>query len=87
MAAIKTAISIEEPLFEQAEAAAREMNISRSRLYALALEEYLRRRETRRLMESIDAAYADGPDPEEQALLRAMRRSHQQRLKAEAESW
>ncbi len=44
MASIKTAISLPESLFEQAEAIAREMKISRSAVVAIALEEFIRRR-------------------------------------------
>jgi hypothetical protein len=49
--------------------------------YALALEEFLRRRETRRLQASIDEAFGDGPDPEEQAAMRFMLRQHVRRTK------
>src|SRR5262245_38325477 len=38
MANIKTAISIPQPLFEQVEALTREMHISRSHLFTLAVE-------------------------------------------------
>ncbi len=51
MANIKTAISLPEPLFEQAEALAHEMNVSRSRLFSLALEDFIRRHENKQLIE------------------------------------
>ncbi len=68
---VKTAVSIQATLFEQAEAAAREMNISRSRLYNLALEEFLRHRENQELLRRLNEAYADDLDEEERAFLRA----------------
>ncbi len=71
---VKTAVSLEGPLFEQAEALAREMKISRSRLFALALEDFIRRYQNERLLEQLNAAYADGLDVEEQAVLNGMRR-------------
>jgi hypothetical protein len=87
MANIKTAISIQEPLFHEAEALAHEMKISRSRLFSLALEEFIRRQETRKLVESINAAYADGLDEDDQTMLRGMR-AHQRRvLEAEDAQW
>ena len=43
---VKTAISLPEDLFRLAEAAARKLKMSRSQLYATALEEYLERRKT-----------------------------------------
>ena len=76
MSSIKTAISIEKPLFEQADELAHTMKVSRSRVFALALEEYLRRIENRKLLAQINAAYADGLDASERKLLRAMRRTH-----------
>ncbi|HOG45206.1 MAG TPA: hypothetical protein PLJ35_10425 [Anaerolineae bacterium] len=83
MANVKTAVSIEEPLLERAEALAREMRVSRSRLFVLALEEYIRRRENRQLLDRINAAYEDGPDAIEQSLQRRMRRQHRQIVEGE----
>ena len=70
METVKTAISIQKPLFERAEELARKLKVSRSRLFALALEEYIRRQENQEMLERINAAYGDGPDPEEEAWLR-----------------
>lgn len=76
MKSIKTAISIRRALFEAAEDLARKMKVSRSRLFVLALEEYLRHQENRALLEKINAAYADEPDPSEQTLRRKSARHH-----------
>jgi predicted transcriptional regulator len=73
---VKTAISLNDALFREMEDLAREMSISRSRLVALALEEFLRRRQNRRLLEQIDAALAEGETPEERDIVRSMRRRH-----------
>lgn len=78
MANVKTAISLPESLFEQAEAVAGEMKVSRSRLMALALEEFIRHHQNRQLLEKINTAYEDPPDKEEQALHRHLRRQHRQ---------
>ena len=83
MANVKTAVSLDEPLFEQVEALARELKLSRSRLFALALQEFIRRHESQRLLERINAAYADAPDAEEEALLRGMLR-HQREVLEDA---
>lgn len=83
MPTVKTAVSIEESLFAQAEALAREMNTSRSRLFALALEEFVRSHRSRQIRERIDAAYAGAPDPAEQALQRRMRRQHKRIVEGE----
>ena len=83
MPVVKTAISLPKDLFERVEALANELQISRSHLFGLALEEYLRRHRNQRLLEQINAAHAEGPDPSEQALLRRMRRSHRHIVEGE----
>lgn len=66
MSNVKSAISLPESLFEEAEAIAEELKVSRSRLMALALEEFIRRHQNRQLLAKINAAYDDSPDEEEQ---------------------
>ena len=66
MTSVKTAISVQEALFEQAEKIAKEMKISRSRLFNLALDDFVLRYRNRELLKQINEAYADLPDPEEQ---------------------
>lgn len=85
---IKTAVSLERRLFDRGEKTAKQMNISRSRLYAQALDDYLRRKETQAMVESINAAYAYTPEDEESQFLRAAARQQFERLAAEeAEPW
>ncbi len=80
MTSIKTAISIEESLYEEVTALANAMKIPRSKLFALAMEEFLRRKKQHQLVESVNEAYADGLDESEQIMLEAMRH-HQGQLK------
>jgi metal-responsive CopG/Arc/MetJ family transcriptional regulator len=54
---MKTAISLPDELFKAAESLAGRLGVSRSRLYATALEEYLSRHQTRRVSERLDAVY------------------------------
>lgn len=82
MAQIKTAISIDERLFTQAEETARELNLTRSGLYARALAEFLRKRDQDRLTEQLNAVYDGTLDPEDEALLRKMQ-ARRLRLAAE----
>lgn len=78
MVNVKTAISLNESLFEQVNDLARELQISRSYLFARAVEEFIQRYENRQLLEALNAAYDDSPAPGEQALQREMRRRHRQ---------
>ncbi|NMG19765.1 ChpI protein [Brasilonema bromeliae] len=56
---MKTAISIPDNLFEAAESFAKQMGLSRSELYAIALQEYLQVHRCDRITEQLDAVYAD----------------------------
>jgi metal-responsive CopG/Arc/MetJ family transcriptional regulator len=83
MRSIKTAISIQESLFEQAENLAHKMKVSRSRLFVLALEDYISHQQNRELLAQINAVYADKPDVAEKALHRKMRRVHRRMVEGE----
>ena len=76
MAHVKTAVSLEEPLLKKADSLAREMNVSRSRLFAIAVEDFIHRRQNQELLEALNSAYSEMPDPDEQEQLMAMRRYH-----------
>jgi metal-responsive CopG/Arc/MetJ family transcriptional regulator len=76
MLAVKTAISIEKDLFDQAERIARSMKVSRSKLFVIALQDFIEHRKNKELLEQINAAYADEPDAAEEAVLRKSRRQH-----------
>ena len=80
---VKTAISIQKALFEQADRLARSLKVSRSRLFVLALEEYMRRQQNRELLAQINAAYADESQRAEQTLVRKARRSHRRIVEGE----
>lgn len=71
---VKTAISIREDLFAEVEQLAKELGVSRSQVFAMALEEFIVRRQNRQLLDALNRAYADEPTDEERALLQAMRR-------------
>lgn len=81
MGSIKTAISLEKPLFEQIEALAKEMKVSRSRLFVLAAQEFLDRHENRKLLEAINHAYDDMPYAAEDEFLAQMRDRHAEVVK------
>ncbi|MBD2147578.1 ribbon-helix-helix protein, CopG family [Sphaerospermopsis sp. FACHB-1194] len=73
MTSIKTAISIEQSLYDQVNELATAMKIPRSKLFAIAIEEYLHRQKQHQILESINEAYADGLDEPEQIMLEKMR--------------
>ncbi len=73
MTTIKTAISIEESLFQRVEALAAEMQIPRSRIFSIALESYFERYDTQKLIDILNEVYADGLTEEEKETMEAMR--------------
>jgi len=84
MGSIKTAISIDEPLFEQVENLAHELNISRSRIFAMAVTEFIQRHRNQQLLEAINAAYDDVPEISEESLQSKMR---SKQLKMVRDQW
>jgi len=71
---VKTAVSIDMNLFQEAEQAASELELSRSGLYARALAEFLHRREAKQIQEKVNAVLADVEDAEDLEFLSAARR-------------
>jgi metal-responsive CopG/Arc/MetJ family transcriptional regulator len=63
----KTAISIEKPLFEEIDALAEEMDVSRSYLFSLAAKEFIQRHKSQKLLEAINNAYKDSSDLDDEA--------------------
>jgi len=76
MTQVKTAISIQEILFEETENIAREMKIPRSQVVSLALQEFIQRYRNRKLLKEINAAYEVPATEDEVESLEKMR-SHQ----------
>ena len=85
MVTVKTAISIPEDLFEGLEAASKELKISRSQVFALAVKDFLRERENRRMLEQLNRVYGEEPDEEEREYLRRMKALYSKTL--EREEW
>jgi metal-responsive CopG/Arc/MetJ family transcriptional regulator len=76
---MKTAISLPDELFEAADALARKLGLTRSRLVAEALAEYVAKHRTSRITERLDAVYATQapvvPEPLRRAQRKVLRKS------------
>jgi metal-responsive CopG/Arc/MetJ family transcriptional regulator len=81
---MKTAISIEDDLLREADRAAGEMHLSRSRLFSVALREYLQRRRANEILQQLNRVYADGPSVEERRLTGKMKAKFRSTIK---EQW
>ena len=81
MPTAKTAISLDRKLLEEIDAVASETGQSRSRVLAEAAREYLRHRESRRLLDELNRAYSEdeGSGPEREL----RRRKHRELVEGE----
>ena len=72
---MKTAISLPDRLFTAADALARRLGMSRSQLYATAVEEYLAKHQAAKVTERLNAVYRTQPSRLDARLQRAERRA------------
>jgi metal-responsive CopG/Arc/MetJ family transcriptional regulator len=70
---MKTAISMDDSLMEQADQAARDLGLSRSGLITEALRNYLRQRARAHTTQQLNLAYADAPSPDERRVARRLK--------------
>jgi metal-responsive CopG/Arc/MetJ family transcriptional regulator len=70
---MKTAISIEDGLLREADETARLMGLSRSRLFALAVDDFLQHQRKERMLLQLNEVYAGGIEPTEKRLLNSIK--------------
>jgi metal-responsive CopG/Arc/MetJ family transcriptional regulator len=58
---MKVAVSVPDRVFEEAELVAKRLRVSRSRVYAQALEEFVKKHRGKSVRESLDAVYGREP--------------------------
>ena len=78
---MKTAVSVPDDLFRQAEVAARRLRVSRSKLYAAAIAEFLQRQQTGAVTGRLNEVYSRRPAKVDSGLHGAQLRS------LEKDSW
>lgn len=72
---MKTAISVSDRLFAAADVLARKLGVSRSRLYATALEEFVAKHQAAKVTERLNAVYGSQPSELDEGLGQAQRRA------------
>ncbi|MBU0462744.1 MAG: ribbon-helix-helix domain-containing protein [Proteobacteria bacterium] len=82
---VKTAISIQEELFKEVNRLARELNVSRSKLFVMAVQDYIKKHESQNLLFQINKAFSDLSDSDELKVHSKMRQKQAKNL--ESESW
>jgi predicted transcriptional regulator len=73
--AMKTAVSIPDPIYRRAEKAARQLGVSRSRLYSTAIAEYLQRHTDDQIVEQLNAIHGALQETLDPVLAEAQSRS------------
>ena len=72
---MKVTLSIPDDLFESAETLSKRLGVSRSRLYATALADYVAKHRGRKTTDRLNAVHGDTPERLDPAVQRAQRRS------------
>ena len=83
MVKVKTAISIDKTVFEQVNKLADELDVSRSHLFVLAVEEFIQRYENEQLIQQLNQAYDDLPLADEEQILQGMQPAHRKLVEGE----
>lgn len=70
---MKTAISIDDGLLREADETARRMGLSRSRLFSLAVGDFLRRQHREQMLLRLNEVYANEMEPAEKRVLKGIK--------------
>ncbi|MEA3544758.1 MAG: CopG family transcriptional regulator [Thermodesulfobacteriota bacterium] len=82
---VKTAISLQEELFKEVNRLAGELHVSRSKLFVMAVQDFIKKKESQNLLSQINNAFSDHPDSEEIKIKTIMRKKQTKNL--EREPW
>ena len=81
---MKTAISIEDDLFDEVERYAKEHHFKRSEVFAAALRVFFDQVKAREMLGALNEAYADKDSDEDSMRLKSAKKYHAKRLSREA---
>ncbi len=85
MPGVKTAISLGEELLVKVNRLADNLHVSRSKVFTLAVQDYLKKQENQYLLAQLNKAYEDFPNEEERGILKSMHVKRHNMI--EQESW
>ena len=84
MPGVKPEISLEENLFKQVNKLANDLHVSRSKLFSLAIKDYLKKQEGKKILAQLNVAYGDSLNKEEEVLAKAMQKKQRKIVGQEA---
>ena len=82
---VKTAISLQKELFYDVNKLAEELHVSRSKLFVMAVQDFMKKNENEKLLAQINQVFDDAPDPEE--ITRHNKMKKKQKAALEVDSW
>jgi metal-responsive CopG/Arc/MetJ family transcriptional regulator len=80
---VQTAISIQKELFQEVNSLAEELHVSRSKLFVLAVQDFIKKNENKKIISQINRAYKDNLNSEEKNLQKNMRLKQAKNLEKE----
>jgi len=80
---MKTAISIPDDMFKEVEEVTKECDCSRSQVFVMAVREFLERRKSEKLLESLNNAYQQTETSDETETRRQVKAYHAKRVRKE----
>ena len=81
---VKTAISLQQYLFDEVNALAAELNMSRSKFFVVAAEAFIEKMQHKKMLLQINAAYSQNDIAEDANLMQSMRNKQAQLVAKEA---
>lgn len=85
MPGVKTAISLDEELLEKVDKLSHDLHVSRSKVFSMAVQDYLKKQENQSLLAQLNEAYEDTPNDTKENISKLMRRKHHEII--EQEPW
>ena len=85
MPGVKTAISLDEELLIKVNRLSNDLHVSRSKVFTLAVQDYLKKQENQSLLAQLNEAYEDFPGEEERGISKSMQIKHSKMV--EQEPW
>ncbi len=80
---MKIAVSVDDGLLIEADRAACEIGVGRSRLFSMALESYLAARRDRKILDQLNEAYVNEPTAEEKRIVSLLKEKFRTRSSRE----
>ena len=77
---MKTAISISDEIFREIEKFAKEHNYSRSEVFVTAVQEFLKKRESQKLLDDLNKVYSGMESSEEKTLRKKVKKYYSKKV-------